>query len=91
MFELYKIKDYSRATFKRFNPQRVYLKLRDKINTVAIYKSGGGLGDLVQCIPLFRSFRQMFPQAKIFYLGLYQRPRCDTLFENIPYIDEYIE
>ncbi|MGD9015496.1 MAG: glycosyltransferase family 9 protein, partial [Candidatus Omnitrophota bacterium] len=91
MIELYKLNDYYQASFKRFYQRKIYSKLQDKIRTIAIYKSGGGLGDLVQSIPLFRSFRQMFPKAKITYLGLYQRPRCDTLFSNIPYIDEYIE
>ena len=91
MLQLYKIQDYGQATFKKFYDKRVYLKLRCKVKTVAVYKSGGGLGDLAQSILFFRSFKQMFPQAKIIYLGLYQRPRCDTLFSNIPYIDEYVE
>ena len=89
--EFYKVKDYSRVSFKRAYRKKIYLRFGDRIKSIAIYKSGGGLGDLVQSIPLFRSFRQMFPQAKIFYLGLYQRPRCDTLFKSIPYINEYIE
>ena len=89
--EFYKVRDYSQASFQRALSKKTYLRLRDKINSVAIYKSGGGLGDLVQGVTLFRSFKQMFPKAKIIYLGLYQRPRCDTLFRNIPYIDEYIE
>ncbi len=88
---IYEIRDYPPGLFRRAFRKKIYLSLRDKIKRVAIYKSGGGLGDLVQSIPLFRSFRQMFPKAKIIYLGLYQRPRCDTLFKNIPYIDEYIE
>jgi len=91
MFEQNKIQDYPYSTFRRFIRYKDYLKLRNEIKTLAIYKSGGGLGDLVQSIPLFRSFRQMFPDAKIIYLGLYQRPRCDTLLKSIPYIDEYIE
>ncbi|RKY29416.1 MAG: hypothetical protein DRP74_08870, partial [Candidatus Omnitrophota bacterium] len=72
--EFYKVKDYSRVSFKRAYRKKIYLRFGDRIKSIAIYKSGGGLGDLVQSIPLFRSFRQMFPQAKIFYLGLYQRP-----------------
>jgi len=91
MTELYKIKDYHSATFKRCYRRRVYKKLQNELKIIAIYKSGGGLGDLVQSIPLFRSFKEMFPQAKIIYLGRYQRPRCDSLFKSIPYIDEYIE
>jgi heptosyltransferase-1 len=87
----YKIQDYPPGSFRRVFQKRIYLGLRDKIKRIAVYKSGGGLGDLVQSVLLFRSFRQMFPRAKIAYLGLYQRPRCDTLFENIPYIDEYVE
>ena len=91
MLELYQIYDYDLADFRRHYRRRDYQELQDNIRTIAIYKSGGGLGDLVQGIPLFRSFRQMFPKAKIIYLGLYQRPRCNTLFRDIPYIDEYIE
>ena len=91
MLQLYTIQDYNHAAFRKFYGNKTYLKLRGKIKTVAIYKSGGGLGDLAQSILLFRSFKQMFPQAKIIYLGLFQRPRCDTLFRNIPYIDEYVE
>jgi len=89
--EFYKVKDYPQAAFAGAYCKKTYLRLRNKIKRIAVYKSGGGLGDLVQSIPLFRSFRQMFPQARIAYLGLYQRPRCDRLFRSIPYIDEYIE
>ncbi|MFC1658185.1 glycosyltransferase family 9 protein [Candidatus Omnitrophota bacterium] len=89
--EFYQVKDYSANAFKRSYGRSAYLKLRGKIKSIAVYKSGGGLGDLVQSIPFFRSFRKMFPGVQITYIGLYQRPRCDTLFDNIPYIDEYIE
>ena len=89
--EFYKVKDYPGTLFERAYRKKTYLRLRNKIKNIAIYKSGGGLGDLVQSIALFRSFRQMFPQAKIIYLGLYARPDCDTLFRNIPYMDEFIE
>ena len=89
--QFYEVSDYSQNSFKRAYHKKEYLRLHDRVKSVVIYKSGGGLGDLVQSIPLFRSLRRMFPKAKITYLGLYQRPRCDTLFKNIPYIDEYIE
>jgi ADP-heptose:LPS heptosyltransferase len=89
--EFYKIKDYHPAKFKKYYRHKVYPRLQSRIGKVVVYKSGGGLGDLVQSIPLFRSFRLMFPRAKIIYLGLYQKPRCNTVFRNIPYIDEYIE
>ncbi len=89
--ELYKIRDYPQGLFIRAYHKKIYLRLREKVRSIAIYKSGGGLGDLVQSIPLFRSFKEMFPRARIVYLGLYQRPRCNTLFRNIPYIDDYIE
>ena len=49
------------------------------------------MGDLIQSIPLFHVFKEMFPEAKIIYLGLYQKPNCNRLFKSIPYIDEYIE
>lgn len=89
--EFYKVKDYPSAAFARVFRKKIYISLREKIERIAIYKSGGGLGDLVQSIPFFRSFREMFPKAKIIYLGLYQKPQCQTLFKNIPYIDEYVE
>ncbi|MFH1678532.1 MAG: glycosyltransferase family 9 protein [Candidatus Omnitrophota bacterium] len=89
--EFYKVRDYSRAWFLRVYHKKNYLRFRNRIKRIAVYKSGGGLGDLVQSIPLFRGLKQMFPLAQIAYIGLYQRPRCDTLFRNIPYIDKYIE
>ncbi len=89
--EFYKIKDYLPDSFASYYRKKAYLEIGNEVKTVAIYKSGGGLGDLVQSIPLFRSYGRMFPNAKITYLGLYQRPRCNTLFRSIPYINEYIE
>jgi ADP-heptose:LPS heptosyltransferase len=89
--EFYKVRDYPVDLFARYYRQRAYLKIANRVKRIAVYKPGGGLGDLAQSIPLFRSLREMFAGAKITYLGLYQRPRCDTLFKSIPYIDEYIE
>ncbi|MBU0549841.1 MAG: glycosyltransferase family 9 protein [Candidatus Omnitrophica bacterium] len=89
--EFYKIQDYPDFLFQRAYRRKAYQAIRKKVKSIAIYKSGGGLGDLVQSIPLFRSFKEMFPESKLFYLGLYQRPRCNTLFNCIPYIDGYIE
>ncbi|MBA2123807.1 hypothetical protein B9J78_02545 [bacterium Unc6] len=88
--EFYRVRDYSDALFKRAYHKKAYLTLQKRIKNIAVYKSGGGLGDLVHSVPLFRSFKKMFPQAKIIYLGLYQRPTCDLIFRTIPYIDEYI-
>ena len=87
----YEIKDYTDIIFQGAYRLKAYQRISAKVKSVAIYKSGGGLGDLVQSIPLFRSFKQMFPISRITYLGLYQRPRCDTLFKNLPYIDQYLE
>ncbi|MCF7899842.1 glycosyltransferase family 9 protein [Candidatus Babeliales bacterium] len=90
-FEFYKPIIKSRRKSLWFCGHKPYLKLRGKVKTIAVHKSGGGLGDLIQAIPFFRNLRYMFPDAKIIYLGLYQRPFCDSIFKNIPYIDEYIE
>ena len=89
--EFFKLEDYPRKVFERAYRRQSYLKIRCKVKSIAVYKSGGGLGDLVQSSVLFANLRRMFPEAKIIYLGLYQRPRCDNLFASIPYIDEYIE
>jgi ADP-heptose:LPS heptosyltransferase len=44
------------------------------------------LGDLVVSIPLFRAFREAFPQAKIFYLGSIS-PQIREIFKSIPFLD----
>ena len=91
MLDAYKMNDYCSARFRKFYQKKTYLELRSNIKTIAIFKSGGGLGDLTQSVALFSAFRKMFPGAKIIYLGLYQNPPCGNLFKSIPYIDEYVE
>ena len=65
--KFYTVKDYPPSAFTRVYRKKTYLNLQDRVKSIAIYKSGGGLGDLVQSVPLFRAFRQMFTRAKIFY------------------------
>ncbi len=82
--------DYlNRNDFKAYAEKKPYLKLRDKVKNIAIYKGGGGLGDLVVGVGLFKLFRQYFPEAKISYMGTIY-PWLEKIFKSIPYIDGYI-
>ncbi|MCX7927314.1 MAG: glycosyltransferase family 9 protein [Candidatus Omnitrophica bacterium] len=87
----FKLVDYPDSIFRNARKKKIFLSMRANVKKIGVYKSGGGLGDLVQSIVFFKGVRQMFPEAKIYYIGLYQRPRCNQLFKIIPYIDEYIE
>jgi len=91
MFELYQIKDYPSDSFARYSRRKAYARIGRKIKTIAVYKSSGALGDFIQSIPLFRNFKRMFPEAKIYYLGSFQKKHCETIFQNIPYADGFIE
>ncbi|MFH1062133.1 MAG: glycosyltransferase family 9 protein [Candidatus Omnitrophota bacterium] len=78
-----------RLDFKKYRQQKLYEKLRPEIKQIAIYKGGGGLGDLVVAASFFKTFKQAFPQAKVKYMGVVY-PRFQKIFEAIPDIDGYI-
>ncbi|MBI4845615.1 MAG: glycosyltransferase family 9 protein [Candidatus Omnitrophica bacterium] len=75
--------------FKKFKAQKPYLELRDKVKEIAIYKGGGGLGDLAVGVLFFKMIRDAFPDAKIYYMGIIY-PRFEKIFKAIPYLDGYI-
>lgn len=78
-----------RNDFKKFKQDKLFEKLRNEVREIAIYKGGGGLGDLVVAASFFKSFKQAFPNAKIKYMGIIY-PRFKKIFDSIPYIDGYI-
>ncbi|MFH2138876.1 MAG: glycosyltransferase family 9 protein [Candidatus Omnitrophota bacterium] len=78
-----------RKDFKKFKRQQIYRDILSQIKEIAVYKGGGGLGDLVVGIPLFKSLKQAFPDAKISYMGTIY-PRFEKIFKSIDYIDDYI-
>lgn len=80
----------NRPDFKKFKQQKLYEKLRQEIKQIAIYKGGGGLGDLVVASSFFKTFKQAFPQAKVKYMGVIY-PRFQKIFDSMPDIDGYIE
>jgi ADP-heptose:LPS heptosyltransferase len=90
MEDFYKPVKCKHVLLARFAPKDLET-LRKKIKTIAIYKSGGGLGDLSQSAVYFRAFKKLFPEAEVAYLGLYQKYVCGKLFEAMPYKDRYIE
>ncbi|MBU4304022.1 MAG: glycosyltransferase family 9 protein [Candidatus Omnitrophica bacterium] len=75
--------------FKKFKSQKPYLELKDKVKEIAIYKGGGGLGDLAVGVPFFKMIREAFPDSKIYYMGIIY-PRFEKIFKAIPYFDGYI-
>ena len=75
--------------FKKYNQKKAYLELKGQIKEIAIYKGGGGLGDLVMSIPFFGIFKKAFPKAKISYMGIIY-PRFEKIFRSIDNIDGYI-
>ncbi|MBU1043519.1 MAG: glycosyltransferase family 9 protein [Candidatus Omnitrophica bacterium] len=77
------------ANFKKFQKTKLFKKLQDNVRTIAIYKGGGGLGDLVVAASFFKTFKQAFPQAKIKYMGVIY-PRFQKIFDSIDSIDGYI-
>ncbi|MCP4650085.1 MAG: glycosyltransferase family 9 protein [PVC group bacterium] len=79
----------NRKDFQQYKQQQIYLKIASRIKNIAVYKGGGGLGDLVVGIPLFRALKQHFPQARISYMGTIY-PRFEEIFKSISDIDEYI-
>jgi ADP-heptose:LPS heptosyltransferase len=79
----------NRKDFKKFQQEKVYEKLQRDVKQIAIYKGGGGLGDLVVAASFFKTFKQAFPKAKINYMGVIY-PRFQKIFDSIPYIDGYI-
>ncbi len=78
-----------RKDFKRYLKDQAYLKIQDKVKEIAIYKGGGGLGDLVVAASFFKVFKQAFPKARIKYMGIIY-PRFEKIFTAIPDIDGYI-
>ena len=78
-----------RKEFRSYRQQKLYKELRSKIRTIAIYKGGGGLGDLVVGASFFRSFKQAFPDARVKYMGIIY-PRFENIFKAITDIDGYI-
>ncbi|MFH1459056.1 MAG: glycosyltransferase family 9 protein [Candidatus Omnitrophota bacterium] len=85
MFEFFESKE-----FLKYKQEKIFAKIKEQIKTLAIYKGGGGLGDLVVANPLFASFKKAFPDAKIMYLGTVY-PRFKKIFKAIKAIDGYID
>ena len=50
--------------FKKFKEEALFTKLQRNVREIAVYKGGGGLGDLVAGIRLFSAFKKAFPQKK---------------------------
>jgi len=69
--------------------EKPYEKLRGRVHEIAVYKGGGGLGDLVVGMPFFRQLRDAFPQARIRYMGSIY-PRFENIFQALPYFNGYI-
>ena len=75
--------------FRKFRNEPLFLKLRKDVKTIAIYKGGGGLGDLVFAASFFKTFKLAFPQAKVKYMGTIY-PRFQKIFVSMKDIDGYI-
>ncbi len=80
----------NRKDFRKYKEEKIFLKLRNQVKEIAIYKGGGGLGDLIVGIPFFKIFKEAFPVARINYMGIIY-PRFERIFKSIPIIDGYIE
>ena len=78
-----------RRDFKKYKQEGIFKKLQSEVREVAVYKGGGGLGDLVVAVSFFKALKIAFPQAKIKYMGIIY-PRFKRIFDSIPYIDGYI-
>ncbi|MCG2710779.1 MAG: glycosyltransferase family 9 protein [Candidatus Omnitrophica bacterium] len=78
-----------RNDFKRYRQEQDFKKLQSQVKEIAVYKGGGGLGDLVVAVSFFKTLKIAFPQAKIKYMGIIY-PRFKRIFDSIPYIDGYI-
>ena len=52
-----------------------------KISRILIYNSGGGLGDLIQIIPIILSLKNHFKKSKLYYLGAHKNHFKDSLKE----------
>ena len=78
-----------RNDFKKYRQEGAFKKLQSEVKEIAVYKGGGGLGDLVVAVSFFKTLKIAFPQAKIKYMGIIY-PRFKRVFESIPYIDGYI-
>jgi len=84
MFEFFKRKD-----FVKFRKENIFERIRPQIKEIAVYKGGGGLGDLVVGAPFFKSLKAAFPEASVKYMGIIY-PRFENIFKSINYIDGYI-
>jgi len=79
-----------RPDFQKFKQQALYEKLRSKVKNIAIYKGGGGLGDLVVGMGFFQAWRNAFPDANIKYMGTIY-PRFQKIFDSVTSLDGYID
>ena len=84
MFEFRQRKD-----FIKFKKQKIFQDLRPEVKEIAVYKGGGGLGDLVVGVPFFNALKAAFPEASIKYMGIIY-PRFKRIFQSISTIDGYI-
>ena len=75
--------------FRKYRQEAAFKKLQADVREIAVYKGGGGLGDLVVAVSFFKTLKTAFPQAKIKYMGIIY-PRFKRIFDSIPYIDGYI-
>ncbi len=78
-----------RPDFKKLKKGQLFLKLQKDVKTIAIYKGGGGLVDLVVAASFFKTFKQAFPNAKVKYMGIIY-PRFQKIFDSMKDIDGYI-
>ena len=60
----------NRNDFKKFREQEIYKKIKNEVKEIAVYKGGGGLGDLVVAVSFFKTRKIAFPEAKIKYMGI---------------------
>ncbi len=78
-----------RTEFTRFNREKPYLKIQEKIKSIAVYMPNEGMSGLLSALPFYKVLRLAFPGARISYLG--EVNACyEKIFKAIPYFDGYI-
>ena len=65
-------------------------KLRD-IKKIGVYIGVPGLGDLLFIMPLFRALKQLFPGARVVFIGKLLREYVRPVFDSCSYIDGLLE
>ncbi|MCX7704823.1 MAG: glycosyltransferase family 9 protein [bacterium] len=88
--KFYQPVDFPPTRFEKFYRNPLYLKLQKKIKGILVFIGESHYGDFMLSLPFFQCLREMFPDAKIIFVG-HRLKGLEKFSEILPFVDFYYD